>query len=75
EMANYRNGMVSNITQDSYFINELTILENLLLAIKLQKRVVNEELHKQIRELFKYFDLSIGLLKKKPFELSGGQLS
>ncbi|MDV3171449.1 MAG: ABC transporter ATP-binding protein, partial [Candidatus Phytoplasma australasiaticum] len=74
EMANYRNGMVSNIIQDSYFINELTILENILLAIKLQKRVVNEELHKQIRELFKYFDLSIGLLKKKPFELSGGQL-
>ncbi|MDV3165413.1 MAG: ABC transporter ATP-binding protein [Candidatus Phytoplasma australasiaticum] len=74
EMANYRNGMVSNIIQDSYFINELTILENILLAIKLQKRVVNEELHKQIRELFKYFDLSIGLLNKKAFEISVGQL-
>ncbi|MDO8030154.1 ATP-binding cassette domain-containing protein ['Planchonia careya' phytoplasma] len=74
EMANYRNGMVSNIIQDSYFVNELTILENILLAIKLQKRVVNEAIHKQIRELFKYFDLSIGLLKKKSFELSGGQL-
>ncbi|MDO8064177.1 ATP-binding cassette domain-containing protein [Candidatus Phytoplasma bonamiae] len=74
EMANYRNGMISYITQDSYFINELNILDNLLLSVKLQKSVIDQSIHKQIKNLFKYFNLPISFLKKKPFELSGGQL-
>ncbi|MDO8059357.1 ABC transporter ATP-binding protein ['Crotalaria aegyptiaca' phytoplasma] len=74
EMADYRNGMISYITQDAYFINELSVLDNILLSVKLQKSVVNPLIHKQIKDLFKYFNLPISLLTKKPFKLSGGQL-
>ncbi|MDO7983737.1 MAG: ABC transporter ATP-binding protein [Pigeon pea little leaf phytoplasma] len=74
KMAACRNGMISYITQDAYFINELNVLDNILLSVKLQKSVVNPLIHKQIKDLFKYFNLPISLLKKKPFKLSGGQL-
>ncbi|MFW8664496.1 ATP-binding cassette domain-containing protein, partial [Candidatus Phytoplasma citri] len=74
EMADYRNGMISYITQDAYFINELSVLDNILLSVKLQKSVVSPLIHKQIKDLFKYFNLPISLLAKKPFKLSGGQL-
>ncbi|UQV27080.1 ABC transporter ATP-binding protein [Candidatus Phytoplasma asiaticum] len=74
KMADYRNGMISYITQDAYFISELSVLDNILLSVKLQKSFVNPLIHTQIKDLFKYFNLPISLLKKKPFQLSGGQL-
>jgi len=66
--ADYRNNHIGFIFQDYHLLEELTVYENILLALKLTRRVDNGE----IRESLKKVGLE-GYENRFPSELSGGE--
>ncbi|MDE7191876.1 MAG: ATP-binding cassette domain-containing protein [Clostridia bacterium] len=65
----YRNTYIGFIFQDYNLLDELTVGENITLALELQNQKVDEE---RLESILKEVDLE-GYADRKPNELSGGQ--
>ncbi len=69
EMDSFRNSHVGFIFQEYNVLNDLTIEENISIALELQNRKSN---HQEVSEILKLVDLE-NFENRKPMELSTGQ--
>lgn len=71
ELADIRRRQIGFVFQDFYLLDSLSVEENMMLPLILDK-VPIEECKSRMQKLAKQFGIA-HLLKKKPYELSGGE--
>ena len=71
KLADIRNCKIGFVFQDFYLMNSLSIEENIMLPMIIGKKEIQSMRH-LVKEYSDQFQIS-HLLKKKPYELSGGE--
>ncbi|WP_456278670.1 ABC transporter ATP-binding protein [Bacillus sp. AK128] len=71
KLALFRRKKLGFVFQDFNLLDSLSVRENILLPMILEKKTVNE-MEKQIQVLANLFDIK-GILEKYPYNISGGQ--